>query len=75
MKLYVVLLDTLTGGHVAAQCAHAVAEIHAREPGACAAWSERGVYPVVRIGAESMVASSVKDESVGGFTSTHSRFL
>jgi peptidyl-tRNA hydrolase len=38
MKLYVVLLDTLTGGHVAAQCAHAVAEIHAREPGACAAW-------------------------------------
>lgn len=38
MKLYVVLLDALTGGHVAAQCAHAVAEIHATDPASCAAW-------------------------------------
>lgn len=38
MKLYVVLLETLTGGHVAAQCAHAVAEIHHAQPEASRAW-------------------------------------
>ena len=40
MKLYVAVLDTLTGGARLAQSGHAVAEIHAQQPAACAMWRE-----------------------------------
>ena len=47
MKLYVAVLDVLSSGDRLAQCAHAVAEIHAQQPGACAAWREASNTVVV----------------------------
>lgn len=38
IRLYVVVLCTLTPGEALAQAAHAVAEIHARLPAECARW-------------------------------------
>lgn len=40
MKLYVAILNTLVGGARLAQSGHAVAEIHAQQPAACATWRE-----------------------------------
>lgn len=37
-RLYIAVLDALSAGERLAQCAHAVAEIHAVQPDACAAW-------------------------------------
>jgi hypothetical protein len=47
VKLYIATLDALTIGERLAQCAHAVAEIHATQPAACAAWREASNTVVV----------------------------
>jgi hypothetical protein len=39
-KLYVAVADSLGPGARLAQCAHAVAEVHAAQPDACRAWRD-----------------------------------